>query len=220
MKAITKLLFSVTVAGSCLSAHAAPDYAFFDAATGQLRMDDLIVDESLKVRKAVIQLTDPGSIREWDRSITSERLTFTSSANVLRIPRLVLKGVIYNQVNLTNPSFTLVSYESAVAGVFPAPTPVVPPAPTTNTLEIRVTVQGSAIPLITIKNVPRPSNQNDFCNNPELHQTILQNTGGYTVSWTMTGCTFSGVSGRMEGLLTILDPVSATYPAVANFTFK
>ncbi len=131
----------------------------------------------------------------------------------LYLPQLLFDGVVYDKVSLTNATFTVISAETSEK-------PGTPATPTANTLDIRVTVEGRAIPLITIKNVPRPPNQNEFCNNPELHQTIMQNTGGYTVSWNMTSCTFSGVSGRMEGMLTILDPVSATLPAVANFTFR
>lgn len=203
------LVLALAMAGLAAPAHAA-DPAVFDAATGRLRMPLLQIDGNLKFRDVVIQLVSPGSLQLNDPSVGAN-ISFSSSGNVLRIPQLSFGGALYPAVSLTSPGFTLVSFGDIVVDAG---------TPSTSTLDIRVTAQGTAVPLITINNVPKPTNQNEFCNDPALQQTVLQNAGAAQATWTMSSCTFSGNTGRMTGTLTITSPVAATVPIVANFTYR
>lgn len=199
------------VAGAVMMvpAHAA-DPAVFDAATGRLRFPILQIDGNLKFRDVVIQLVSPGQLRLNDSSVGAD-ISFTSAGNVLRIPQLNFGGTLYPAVSLTGPGFSLVSFGDVVidAGT-----------PSNATLDIRVTAQGTPVPLITINNMPKPANQAAFCSDPALQQTVLQNAGAAQATWTMSTCTFSGNTGRMTGTLTLTTPVAAAVPIVADFTYR
>ncbi|EJE54595.1 hypothetical protein PMI14_00497 [Acidovorax sp. CF316] len=192
-----------------LPAHAA-DPAVFDAATGRLRFPILQIDGNLKFRDVVIQLVSPGQLRLNDSSVGAD-ISFTSAGNVLRIPQLNFGGTLYPAVSLTGPGFSLVSFGDVVidAGT-----------PSNATLDIRVTAQGTPVPLITINNMPKPANQAAFCSDPALQQTVLQNAGAAQATWTMSTCTFSGNTGRMTGTLTLTTPVAAAVSIVADFTYR
>lgn len=213
MKSVRKTLLSLVTAVSCTSTAFAAEPAMFDAATGQLHLPVLQVDAYLWFRNVVLQLNSLGRFQLGDVQVGTYDPAFFNNRKKLDLPQLLFNGVVYNKVSLTNASFAVLSFETSVK-------PGTPATPSTNTLDVRITVQGTAVPLITINNVQRPTNQNDFCNNSELQQTVLQNAGAYQASWTMTSCTFNGTMGRMDGLLTISDPVLATLPVVANFTFR
>ncbi|MGV3679882.1 MAG: hypothetical protein ACO1PM_09180 [Acidovorax sp.] len=204
------LALAVAMAGLAAAPAHAADPAVFDAATGRLRFPILQIDGNLKFRDVVIQLVSPGQLRLNDASVGAE-ISFTSAGNVLRIPQLNFGGTLYPAVSLTSPGFTLVSFGDVVidAGT-----------PSNATLDIRVTAQGTPVPLITINNMPKPSNQAAFCSDPALQQTVLENAGAAQATWTMSTCTFNGNTGRMTGTLTITTPVAAAIPIVANFTYR
>lgn len=204
------LAMAFAMAGLAAAPAHAADPAVFDAATGRLRFPILQIDGNLKFRDVVIQLDSPGQLRLNDASVGVD-ISFTSAGNVLRIPQLSFGGVVYPAVSLTSPAFSLVSFGDVVidAGT-----------PSNATLDISVTAQGTPVPLITINNMPRPSNQAAFCSDPALQQTVLQNAGAAQATWTMSTCTFSGNTGRMTGTLTITTPVAAAIPIVANFTYR
>lgn len=204
------LALAVAMAGLAAAPAHAADPAVFDAATGRLRFPILQIDGNLKFRDVVIQLVSPGQLRLNDASVGAE-ISFTSAGKVLRIPQLNFGGTLYPAVSLTSPGFTLVSFGDVVidAGT-----------PSNATLDIRVTAQGTPVPLITINNMPKPSNQAAFCSDPALQQTVLENAGAAQATWTMSTCTFSGNTGRMTGTLTITTPVAAAIPIVANFTYR
>ena len=204
------LALAVAMAGLAAPAHAA-DPAVFDVATGQLRMPILQIDGNLKFRNVVIQLLSPGQLRLNDASVGAD-ISFSSAGNVLRIPQLSFGGAIYPAVSLTSPAFSLVSFGEAVidggstGGTY--------------TLDVRVTAQGTAVPPITINNVPKPANQAEFCNDPALQQAVIQNAGVAQATWSMTGCTFSGNSGRMTGVLNITSPIALSVPVTADYTYR
>ncbi len=204
------LAMAFAMAGLAAAPAHAADPAVFDAATGRLRFPILQIDGNLKFRDVVIQLVSPGQLRLNDASVGVD-ISFTSAGNVLRIPQLSFGGVVYPAVSLTSPAFSLVSFGDVVidAGT-----------PSNATLDISVTAQGTPVPLITINNMPKPSNQAAFCSDPALQQTVLQNAGAAQATWTMSTCTFSGNTGRMTGTLTITTPVAAAIPIVANFTYR
>ncbi|MDP4073190.1 hypothetical protein [Acidovorax sp. A1169] len=199
------------VAGAVMMfpAHAA-DPAVFDAATGRLRFPILQIDGNLKFRDVVIQLVSPGQLRLNDASVGAD-ISFTSAGNVLRIPQLSFGGAVYPAVSLTTPAFSLVSFGDVVIDAG---------SPSNATLDVRVTAQGTPVPLITINNVPRPATQAAFCNDPSLQQAVLENAGAAQATWTMSTCTFNGSTGRMTGTLTITTPVAAAIPIVATFTYR
>ncbi|TXJ10669.1 MAG: hypothetical protein E6Q29_05635 [Alicycliphilus sp.] len=132
-------------------------------------------------------------------------IQFMTTGNVLRLPQVVIAGVTYPRVSLTNPGLVLLSVgelvvDSNAGGAYQ--------------LDIQVLAAGVSIPPITVSQVPKPANQAQFCSDPSLRETIVQNTGGLTGSWQMTGCSFDGTSGRIDmvlnaGFLTL--PYSATY---------
>ncbi len=200
------LAFGAVVA---LPSHAA-DPAVFDPATGRLRMPVLQIDQNLKFRDVVIQLSSLGRLQLNDPSVGAD-INFSTSGNVLRIPQLSFGGVLYPAVSLASPGFALVSFGEAV---------VDSGAQGTYTLDIQVTARGTAVPPITINNMPKPATQAEFCNDPALQQTVIQNAGIAQATWTMTSCTFNGTSGRMDGLLTISSPVALAIPVIANYTYR
>lgn len=204
------LALSLAMAGLAAAPAHAADPAVFDAATGRLRMPILQIDGNLKFRDVVIQLISPGSLQLNDPSVGAS-ISFSSSGNVLRMPQLSFGGAVYPAVSLTSPGFTLVSFGEAVIDAG---------SPSSYTLDVRVTAQGTAVPPITINNVPKPASQAEFCNDPALQQAVIQNAGISQATWSMTGCSFNGTSGRMDGLLTITSPIALSIPVTANYTYR
>lgn len=200
------------VAGAALVFPAyAADPAVFDAATGRLRMPILQIDSSLKFRDVVIQLLSPGQLQLNDPSVGAD-ISFSSTGNVLRIPQLSFGGALYPAVSLTSPAFSLVSFGEAVidGGATGG----------TYTLDVRVMAQGITVPPITINNVPKPASQAEFCSDPALQQAVMQNAGVGQATWTMTGCSFNGTSGRMTGLLNITSPIALSIPVTADYSYR
>lgn len=205
------LALAVAVAGLAAAPAHAADPAVFDAATGRLTMPVLQIDGNLKFRNVVIQLVSPGQLRLNDASVGAG-ISFTSAGNVLRIPQLRFGSNLYPAVSLTGPGFTLVSFGDVVidAGT-----------PSNATLDISVTTDlGAPVLPITINNVPKPANQAEFCNDPALQQAVIQNAGISQATWSMTGCTFNGTSGRMTGVLNITSPIALSVPLTADYTYR
>ena len=197
-------LAAALLAGVAWAANAG-EPAVFDVATSQLRMPVLQIDQTTRFRDVVIQLINPGQLVLDDPAVGSE-ISFSTTGNVLRLPQLSLGGALYPRVSLANPGFVLVSFGDIVVdagqqGQYQ--------------LDIRVTAAASvSVPPITLANVPKPANQDQFCNDPALRETITQNAGGYAGTWTMTGCSFTGSSGRIDMVLNVSGfalPYSATY---------
>ncbi len=199
-----KQVFAAALLCGAVAGASASDTALFDLATGTLSMPVLQLDAGASYRDVVIRLLDPGQLRMNDPAVGAG-IQFVTSGNVLRLPKVVAGGVTYPQVSLVNPSLVLVSVgelvvDSGVGGQYQ--------------LDIRVSAAGVSVPPITVANVPKPSSQADFCNDPGLRDTITQSAGGMVGSWTMTGCSFNGSSGQIDMVLNagfVSLPYSATY---------
>ena len=200
---LRKVLAAALVAGGAAGAQA-NEPVVFDPATGRLSMGVLQLDAGVRYRDVVIQLLHPGQLQVNDPSV-GPGIQFMTTGNVLRLPQVVIAGVTYPRVSLTKPGLVLLSVgelvvDSNAGGAYQ--------------LDIQVLAAGVSIPPITVSQVPKPANQAQFCSDPSLRETIVQNTGGLTGSWQMTGCSFDGTSGRIDmvlnaGFLTL--PYSATY---------
>lgn len=103
------LALALGMAGLAVAPSHAADPAVFDTATGRLRMPILQIDGNLKFCDVVITLVSPGQLRLNDSSVGTD-ISFTSAGNVLRIPQLSFGGVAYPAVSLSNPVFSLVSF--------------------------------------------------------------------------------------------------------------
>lgn len=183
--------------------------AVFDAATGHLTMPVLQIDQSLRFRDVVIQLVDPGQLSLDDPAVGTE-IGFFSAANAIRIPQLSFAGTIYQRVSLSNPVFALVSYGDIVVDSV---------VPGQYQLDIQVTAAGVTVPPITVANVPKPSNQDEFCNDPGLRSSITQGTAGMQGTWTMTACSFNGTTGKIDMTLSI-PMVNMNLPYSATYTYR
>lgn len=200
---VKKVLLAALVAAGAVGAHAAQP-AVFDPATGRLSMDELQLDAGVRYRNVVIQLLSPGQLRVDDPTV-GPGIQFMTTGNVLRLPQVVVGGVTYPRVTLTNPGLAVVSVgELVVDGN----------AGGTYRLDIQVQAAGVSVPPISLTQVPKPTTQDEFCNDPSLRQTITQNAGGVSGSWQVTGCTFNGTVGRIDMVLNagfFNLPYSATY---------
>lgn len=201
-----KVLVSALVAGGVMGAHA-NEPAVFDASTGRLSMGTLQLDAGVRYRNVVIQLLNPGHLQVSDPSV-GLGVQFMTAGNVLHLPQVVIGGVTYPKVNLANPGLVLLSVgelvvDSRAGGPYQ--------------LDIQVVAAGVSIPSITVLQVPKPENQVQFCSDPSFRDTIVQNTGGLTGSWQMVGCSFDGISGRID---MVLNGGFLTLPYSATFTYR
>jgi hypothetical protein len=86
------------------------------------------------------------------------------------------------------------------------------PVPTGSfTLEIVTTVSGIATPL-TVKNIPKPTNKAEFCDDSSVKNAYSQTTG-----LTLKSCDFDGTKGRITA--EIASPIGAI-PYTIDYTYK
>ena len=201
-------LAAAVLALSSMGANAG-EPAVFDVATGRLTMPVLQIDQSLRFRDVVIQLVDPGQLVLDDPAVGAE-IGFFSATNAIRIPQLNFAGTIYPRVSLTNPVFALVTYGDIVVDSV---------VPGQYQLDIKVTAAGVAVPPITVANVPKPANQDEFCNDPGLRSSITQGTADMQGTWTMTGCSFNGTTGNINMSLSI-PMANINLPYSATYTYR
>lgn len=206
MKSVKKVFSAALLCVAALGASAS-ETAHFDMATGTLTMPVLQLDAGVRYRDVVIRLLDLGRLQMNDPAVGTG-IQFVTSGNVLRLPKVVVGGVTYPQVSLVNPELVLVSVgelvvDSGAGGQYQ--------------LDIQVTAAGVSVPPITITNVPKPATQNEFCGDPGLQQTITQSAAGIVGTWTMTGCTFNGSSGRID---MVLNAGFMSVPYSATYTFR
>lgn len=103
--------------------------------------------------------------------------------------------------------FRLSSYEGMASGAAAAQT---------YTLDVSVTANGTSMPTMTLSDVPKPAGQEEFCNDQNLRDQVIQSAVemGYSGTWSVTSCTFDGASGEIIMDMSIMGmaiPYSATY---------
>ncbi len=197
---------------SAMAGAQAADPAVFDGATGTLRMPTLQIDNA-KYFSVVIKLLDVGVLKANDPAVVGEDIQFLSTGNLLHLPQLTVGSLLFTQVSLGNPSFSLVSY----GGVVTSP-PFTGTGSTGHLLDVRVTAFATALNPITLVNVVRPMSQQEFCSDASLRLPITQSQQQVALAnnWTVKACTFNVIEGTGSIAMTLsvsglAVPYSATY---------
>lgn len=185
----------------------AADVSSFDTSTNILTMPVVQIDGNTQIRDVRVRLLDFGQLQLDDPSIGNQ-IEFFSNGNVLRLPQVTLGGITYPRVSLSNPTFVLESFGSIV---------VDGGTQGNYRLEVQVTAMQFSVPPIVIENVPKPANQDEFCNDPSLRDQITQATDGMTGTWTMNSCSFNGTVGQIN--MTLATPYFSL-PYGATYTYR
>ena len=91
------------------------------------------------------------------------------------------------------------------------------------TLTLTVNAGGVAAPPVTITNVPKPTNQAEFCGeitNPSSGIGLAQVVPGGSGTLTISSCAFNGSTGNVSATLTITSPVATTVPYTVTYTYN
>lgn len=86
------------------------------------------------------------------------------------------------------------------------------------TLVVSVTAGGISVEGMTLNNVPKPANQNDFCEDVSVQNALDGVATGGTL--TIDSCTFNGTTGSISAMLNLTTPVEMSVPYVANYTYS
>ncbi len=92
-----------------------------------------------------------------------------------------------------------------------------------HTLVLSITAGGVSAGDITITNIAKPSNQQEFCgaiNDPSSGIGLTQAVPGGSGSVTIQSCSFDGNVGRVNATLTISSPIAMTVPYAVTYTFR
>jgi hypothetical protein len=91
-----------------------------------------------------------------------------------------------------------------------------------STLSLAVTASGISMPAITVSNVPKPSNQTEFCAalTDSNSQTSLNAALGAAGTFTINSCTFNGSVGNVAATLAITSPIAMTVPYSIVYTYN
>ena len=182
--------------------------AVFDIGTGTLTVPELRFDASTTITDLVVRFLSYGELRLNDPGVGAD-VEYLASANVLRIPALLLDGVTYPAVSLTGPDVQIISYggihvDSGAGGSY--------------TLVVGLTAMGTNMGEVArIENVPKPANQGEFCgeaNLQTLRDAIAQQSSSTGATLVITGCSFDGTSGEVAATVTMSGfpvPYVATY---------
>lgn len=196
--------------GLCLlqGAALASDVASYDINTNRLTLPKVVIDNQISVDNLVLQLLSPGSVQVNDATVGSA-IEFVTASRVLKLPAVSIAGSTATRVSLTNPDFVLHSYGSVsvISGTSGA-----------YNLSLAVKANGATAPAIRIENVAKPANQAEFCVQ-SIYDQFTSQAQGVSGSWQVTGCSFSGMSGQVNALLTITSPVTLSVPYTAIYTY-
>lgn len=98
-------------------------------------------------------------------------------------------------------------------------TPVTPPVTGTSTLTVTTSVSGIAAPVVVLKNIPKPANQNEFCGalTDDASFKALSANGG---SVKINSCSFTNNVGNVSATLTLTSPLSYTLPYSINYAYS
>ena len=96
---------------------------------------------------------------------------------------------------------------------------VTPPVTGTSTLTIATSVSGVAAPVVVLKNIPKPTNQNEFCGalTDDASFKALSANGG---SVKINSCSFANNVGNVSATLSLTTPVSYTLPYSITYTYS
>ena len=104
-------------------------------------------------------------------------------------------------------------------GATPGTGTVTPPVAGTSTLTIATSVSGVAAPVVVLNNMPKPTNQNEFCGalTDDASFKALSANGG---SVKINSCSFANNVGNVSATLTLTTPVSYTLPYSITYTYS
>ena len=96
---------------------------------------------------------------------------------------------------------------------------VTPPVTGNSTLTIATSVSGVAAPLVVLKNMPKPANQNEFCGalTDDASFKALSANGG---SVKINSCSFANNVGNVSATLMLTTPASYTLPYTITYTYS
>lgn len=182
--------------------------ATYDTATGNLTLSSVSLSDNTAFNNVVIRLTSLGQIAVDDPAVGNS-ITFNLDTFTLNLPSVTVNGVPYSRVSLKGPVFTVVSVggiavDSGTSGGY--------------NLDLVITASGVAVPAVRIENVPKPATQAEFCTE-DIYEQFQQNVQGFSGSWRVTGCSFSGNVGNISAQLTITSPISMSVPYSVTYTY-
>ena len=89
--------------------------------------------------------------------------------------------------------------------------------------DLTVTVSGNfpvQPPAVVINDIPKPTTQDEFCNDPTAMEQLDALNNGYSgATVTITGCTFSGNTGRVDVQINITSPISMSFAYSAHYLY-